>query len=268
MNRRNVTIAVIAVLALGIGLVVYGILATPRTGSAPPRNVVVAAMNIPANTRIAPAMVTTAQKPADQVEPSALTDPAEAVGMLATADTPQGTVLTPLRLARPAVQEQGLQVPLGQRAITLAVDNVKGVAGLLLPGDHVDVLATPIRGGGVAPQAYGIVRDARVLAVGRNSGLPQPAPSGSPGPAPQPTVPDNTWITLAVTPPQADTIMAADLGGVVRLALRSSHEPARSLSAETIVYSEPAARAAGPSGPPKPVGVVVVNGSTVTTVVP
>jgi pilus assembly protein CpaB len=267
MNRRNITIAVIAVLGLGIGLVVYGILSTPRKSSAPPRNVVIAAMNIPANTRIVPAMVTTEQKPADQVEPTALADPADAVGMLASADIPQGAVLTPLRLARPAPQPQGLQVAVGLRAITIAVDNVKGVAGLLVPGDHVDVLATPIRGGGIAPQAYAIVRDARVLAVGRNIGAPEPQPqaSGAASPAPRPTVGPNTWITLAVTPPQADTIMAADLDGVVRLALRSAHEPARSLSSETIVYE---VKKAGPSGPPKPQGVVVVNGSSVTRVIP
>jgi pilus assembly protein CpaB len=264
MNRRNITIAVVGVLAIGIALVIYGILATPRKSAVPPRNVVVAAMNIPANTRIVPAMVTAEQKPSDEVEPTALTDPGEAVGMLATADIPQGQVLTQMRLARPAAQLPGLQVAVGLRAITIAVDNVKGVGGLLIPGDHVDVLASPIRNGGIAPQAYAIVRDARVLAVGRDTGQPAPQPSGSPGPAP--TVPPNTWITLAVSPTQADTIMAADLGGEVRLALRSAHEPARSLSAETIVYQ--VQKPAAPSGPSKPEGVVVVNGSTVTRVEP
>ncbi|HEY1976097.1 MAG TPA: Flp pilus assembly protein CpaB [Candidatus Baltobacteraceae bacterium] len=266
MNRRNITIAVVGVLAIGIALVIYGILATPRKSSSPPRNVVIASMNIPANSRIVPAMVTTEQKPTDQVEPTALSDPADAVGMLASADIPQGAVLTPLRLSRPAPQPQGLQVPVGQRAITIAVDPVKGIAGLLIPGDHVDVLASPVRGGAIAPNAYAIVRDARILAVGRNTGTPEAAPSASPGaaPAPKPSPANNTWITLAVSPPQADTIMAADLDGVVRLALRSPHEPARSLSAETIVYETKR----GPSGPPKPQGVVVVNGSSVTRVVP
>jgi pilus assembly protein CpaB len=159
-----------------------------------------------------------------------------------------------------------LQVPLGQRAITIAVDMVRGVAGLLIPGDHVDVLAVPTKGGALSTSAYAIVRDARILAVGRNTGTPEAAPSASPGAAAAPKVPpaNNTWITLAVSPGQADTIMAADLDGVVRLALRSAHEPARSLSAETIVYETKKA----PSGPPKPQGVVVVNGSSVTRVIP
>src|SRR5581483_7231727 len=113
MNRRNITIAVVGVLAIGIALVIYGILATPRKNTAPPRNVVIAAMNIPANTRIVPAMVTTEQKPGDEVEPAALIDPGAAVGMLAAADIPQGTVLTPMRLAQPAPPQQGLQVAVG-----------------------------------------------------------------------------------------------------------------------------------------------------------
>jgi pilus assembly protein CpaB len=266
MNRRNITIAVIGVLAIGIALVIYGILSTPHKGAAEPRNVVVAAMNIPANSRIVPAMVTTEQKPGDEVEPTALTDPSSAVGMLATADIPQGTVLTQMRLARPAPPQEGLQVAVGLRAITIAVDPVKGVGGLLLPGDHVDVLATPVKSSSEAPEAYAIVRDARVLAVGRNVGTPEAAPTGSP--APKPTVPPITQITLAVTPPQADTIMAADIYGTVRLALRSPHEPARSLSPETIVYRVERPSAPGGGGPPKPEGVVVVNGSSVTRVIP
>lgn len=265
MNRRNITIAVIGVLAIGIALVIYGILATPRKSSSPPRNVVIASMNIPANTRIVPAMVTTEQKPTDQVEPAALSDPADAVGMLASADIPQGSVLTPLRLSRPAPQPQGLQVANGLRAITIAVDPVKGVADLLIPGDHVDVLAAPVRGGAIAPDAYAIVRDARIIATGRRTGAPQPAPTGSPGAAQQGAPPTYGTITLAVTPSQADIIMAADLNGVVRLALRSAHEPARSLSPETIVYASTVRK---PAGPPKPQGVVVVNGSQVTRVIP
>ncbi|HZY99322.1 MAG TPA: Flp pilus assembly protein CpaB, partial [Candidatus Baltobacteraceae bacterium] len=223
-------------------------------------------MNIPANTKIVPAMVTTEQKPTDQVDATALSDPADAVGMLAAADIPQGVVLTPTRLARPVAPPQGLQVAVGTRAVTIAVDNVKGVAGLLVPGDHVDVLAAPLRGGNEL-RAYAIVRDARVLAVGRNIGTPEVAPTGSPAPGPKPTTPPNTWITLAVTPPQADSIMAADLGGVVRLALRSAHEPGRSLAPEPIIYASEEKRT-GPAGPPKPQGVVVVNGSQVTRVIP
>lgn len=259
MSRRNVTIAVIAVLALGVALVVYGILSQPRKSAAPPKNVVIAAMNIPANARVVPAMVTTEQKPSDQVDPSALVDPADAVGMLAVADIPQGAQITPARLARPAAAPQGLQVAVGMRAITIQADLIKGVAGLLQPGDHVDVLASPNRII-TEPKTFAIVRDARVLAINQNIGVPQPAPAasggGSPPPGPPPTPAPFFTVTLAVTPAQADTIMAADLNGTIRLALRSSHEPARSMTAEAFVYPTPI--------PPKaqntPPGVQVVNG--------
>jgi Flp pilus assembly protein CpaB len=127
-------------------------------------------------------------------------------------------------------------------------------------------LASPTNNNTNGPAAYAIVRDARVLAIGQNTGAPVVAPSGSPAPGPAPTVPVNTQVTLAVTPQQADIIMAADLNGTVRLALRSAHEPARSLGAETIVYES--RKPAAPAGPPKPEGVVVINGSSVTRVVP
>jgi pilus assembly protein CpaB len=265
MNRRNVTIAVIAVLAIGIALVIYGILSTPRKSSAPPRNVVIAAMNIPANTRIVPAMVTTEQKPTDQVEPNALADPTDAVGMLATSEIQQGAQITPARLARPVPAPVGLQVANGMRAITLAVDQVKGLAGLLVPGDHVDVLASPNRTGAANPGAYAIVRDARVLAVGRDTGAPQPQASGSPDPNARATPAPYPNVTIAVSPAQADTIMAADLSGTVRFALRSAHEPARSLASETIVYSQPKP---GGGAPAKPFTVQVVTGSSSSQVQP
>ena len=266
MNRRTITIAVIAVLAIGVALVVFSILTTPHKAAAPPRNVVIAAMNIPAGAKVVPAMVTTEQKPSDQVEPTALSDPADAVGMLATADIAQGAAITPARLARPAPVPQGLQVAAGLRAVTIGIDQVKGLSGLLKPGDHVDVLAAPNRNYN-QPQTFTIIRDARILAVGQDIGAPAVAPSGSPNPNPTPVPPPATTITLAVTPPQADLIMTADLYGTVRLALRSPHEPGRSLSAEAYIYPTPPPPVQA-APPPTPFGVQVVSGDQSTSVRP
>lgn len=262
MSRRNITIAVIAVFTLGVALVVYGVLSAPRKAAAPPRNVVVAAMNIPANARIVPSMVSAVQKPSDQVEPDALVDPADAVGMIATSDIALGATITPARLARPAPPPQGPQVAVGMRAITIPIDVIKGVGGLLQPGDHVDVLAAPPRGAG-EPEAYAIVRDARVLAVG-TSLAPAPAATGSPQPNATP-VPPATTATLLVTPGQADIILAADLNTTLRLALRSPHEPMRSLAAQTIIYPT---TAPPPQPNATPRGIPVVNGDTLTAVQP
>jgi pilus assembly protein CpaB len=264
MNRRNVVIVIVAVFAIAVGLVVYGVLLTPHKTAVPPRNVVIAAMNIPAHAHIVSAMVTTEQRPADQVETDALADPSDAIGMIATADIPQGAEITPTRIAHPAPPPQGLQIAVGLRAITIPIDNVKGIAGLLQPGDHVDILASPPRGNGNA-RAYAIVRDARVLAVGSQiAATPNPLGASTPGPGGAPTPPPAVTATLLVTPEEANIILANDLNSTIRLALRSPHEPARSLAAETIEYSQPATPAPQASSR----GIPVISGDTVTAVQP
>lgn len=69
-------------------------------------------------------------------------------------------------LARIAVQE-------GRRAVTIRVDNVSGVAGLIRPGDYVDVVLTGGRDANMNSQtrrvhdskSYYLVQAARVLAI-------------------------------------------------------------------------------------------------------
>jgi hypothetical protein len=59
--------------------------------------------------------------------------------------------------------------------------------------------------------------------------------------------------------------MAADLNGTVRLALRSSHEPSRSMTAEAFVYPTPPPP---PQAQATPMGVQVVNGDQSSNVRP
>jgi pilus assembly protein CpaB len=264
MNRRNIVIAVVVFGALAVFLIVYGVLLTQPKATVQPRNVVIAALDIPARTPIVSTMVATEQKPPDQVEPDALADPSDAIGMIAANDIPKGAEITPTRLARPAPPPQGLQIAVGLRAITIPIDNVKGIAGLLQPGDHVDVLASPPRTTGTA-RAFAIVRDARVLAVGQSLG-PSPNPVGVGTPAPSQTAaPPPVTATLLVTPQQANIILASDLNSTLRLTLRSPHEPARSLAAEPIEYSTPAPPAPPPATPR---GLQVISGDSVTAVQP
>lgn len=52
----------------------------------------------------------------------------------------------------------------GKRAITIAVDNTSGVAGLIKPGDHVNVHSTSVSTG-QNPQTWTVLSDVSVLAV-------------------------------------------------------------------------------------------------------
>jgi pilus assembly protein CpaB len=263
MNRRNITIAVIAILAIGLGLVAYGVLLTPHKAEPVSRAIVTAAMNIPARSHITAPMVTTTTRPAEQVQSDALGDPSAAVGQIAAIDIPQGGVLTTSALTKPTPVPVGLQVPTGMRAVSIPIDQVKGVSGLLHPGDHVDVMSIPPRGIG-DPRAYSFLRDIVILAVGADYMNPTAAAvsNSAPGAPPAATPPPGPagTVTLSVTPAQADQLASADLNTVIRLALRPQSERAKSQPVEPLEY--PQVPKPQPSSSPFSAhpGVTVING--------
>jgi pilus assembly protein CpaB len=261
MTRRNITIVVVAILAIGLGLVVYGVLLAPRKAEPVARQIVTASMNIPARAHITAPMVTVTSRPADQVQSDALGNPNDAVGQMAAIDIPAGGVLTAGALTKPTPVPVGLQVPPGMRAISIPIDMVKGVAGLIKPGDRVDVLSMPPRGEN-DPRAYAFLRDILVLAVGQDIVNPAAAPvQNATGPVQAtPAPPPAATATLAVTPQQADQLASADLNTTLRLALRPANERASSQPVEPIQYPQLAKPA--PSSTPQSAhpGVVVING--------
>jgi len=44
------------------------------------------------------------------------------------------------------------------RAVSISIDNVKGIAGLITPGDRVDVIAVPSVNAGETPRGFAILR--------------------------------------------------------------------------------------------------------------
>ncbi|MBN3789156.1 Flp pilus assembly protein CpaB [Burkholderia sp. Ac-20353] len=107
----------------------------------------------------------------------------------------------------------------GMRAISVPVDEVSGNAGLIQPGDYVDVLLTQQVGGSAAApgafEAETVVRRARVLAVGSDF---QRAKAGAS--ATDATVRART-VTLEVAPRTAQVVLVATRLGALSLALRS-----------------------------------------------
>lgn len=94
----------------------------------------------------------------------------------------------------------------GMRAVTVGVDAVTGLAGLVWPGDRVDLILTQAQdGSNVAPahrvSAETVLHDGRVLAIDRQ--LMQGATSESPEAAMARTV------TLEVTPAEAERVAVA-----------------------------------------------------------
>ncbi|WP_269510714.1 Flp pilus assembly protein CpaB [Burkholderia sp. IMCC1007] len=107
----------------------------------------------------------------------------------------------------------------GMRAISVPVDDVSGNAGLIQPGDFVDVVLTQQIGGSATTpgtfEAETVVRRARVLAVGSEfQRAKQPAS------APDAPVRART-VTLEVAPRTAQVVLVATRLGSLSLALRS-----------------------------------------------
>ncbi|MBV9271953.1 MAG: Flp pilus assembly protein CpaB, partial [Candidatus Eremiobacteraeota bacterium] len=174
------------------------------------------------------------------VEPDAVVNPQGAIGALSLITIPAGATITSSKVGHPS--DVGLPVRLkpGMRAVSLQIDKVKGVSGLIEPGDRVDVIAIPPRQGADAPAGVAILRGVRVLAIGQTleeiSATPSPQQASS------------ETVTIEVTPKQADLVTMADINTILRLALRSPREPVNSLPVEALHF----ANSQGGAGNPAP----------------
>ena len=245
MNKRTLTLVIAAILAVGAGLLAFDYLTSVNksASTAPPRGVVVAASDIPARTKITPEMVHQVTRPSDSVDPNALSNVDNVVGTMAMVSIPAGATITSSNTGKPMSMPLPVRLRPGMRAMSIPVDMVKSVAGMLEPGDYVDVVAVPPRGNSDQPKAYTIMRDVQVLAVGSmlENVTATPAPPG--------VDTDPRTVTLQVTPHQADLLAMADLNSTLRLALRSSVEPASSQVVETMVFERQAAAVSSPVQP-------------------
>jgi len=112
------------------------------------------------------------------------------------------------------LEEGGLRgiiplIPEGMRAMSIAVDQVIGVAGFVTPQTRVDVILIMEPQGSEDAVSKIILQNIRALAAGEEI---RETEDGTPV-----TVP---VVTVAVTPEEAETLALASNEGVIRLALR------------------------------------------------
>ena len=220
MNTRRTTLLIAIVLAVGTGWLTLSYISSLRSNNGEPRQVLVATADIPAREHLTAAMFHSETRPASALEPDALSDPARAVGSLALVTIPAGAQLTSSQVGSNVASALPVRLQPGMRAISIPIDRVKGVSGLIQPGDRVDVIAIPPKVGDVPPKASTILRGIRVLAIGSSL----ESASATPSPDEQ----NAATITLEVNPKQANVLAWADTDASLRLALRSPREPIRS----------------------------------------
>jgi len=119
------------------------------------------------------------------------------------------------------------KIDLGMRAVTIAADQISGVAGLIRPGDRVDVLVT-FRVAGQGPQGVGtsvtkvIARNVEVLATDNRTSLMMPVVGGR-----RRTMPYDrgySSVTLHVTPLEASLLTFAQESGRISFILRNNSD--------------------------------------------
>jgi pilus assembly protein CpaB len=253
MNTRRTTLLIAIILAVGTGWLTLTYLSSMRPAQNEQRQVLIAAQEIPARDRLVDTMFRTEMRPATSLEPDALTNANQAVGSLALITIPAGAQLTSSEIGSNVAFALPVRLQPGMRAVSIPVDRVKGVSGMILPGDRVDVIAIPpAQSGAPPPKAVTIFRGIRVLAVGTM------LENASATPAPEEQT--AATVTLEVNPKQADILAWADANSALRLALRSPREPIRSEPVEELTLAgSSAGTPAGPPAPVPPVGQAVAG---------
>jgi pilus assembly protein CpaB len=245
MNQRRIPLLVGLALALGTGILLLNYLTQLQRPVAGTRSVVIALTDIPARAQVKPENVTVTTREATQVDPDAISDAQNALGKIALITIPAGSVLTASKIG--TAPELGLPARLahGLRAVSIAVDRVKDVSGLVQPGDRVDVLASVARTDTSPPRVFTILRSILVLSIGTPNGTSTETASATPPPAND----EATTVALALTPQQANLLVLADSNATLRLALRSPEERARSFPTDPLVLggSEVAHAPPGPA---------------------
>jgi pilus assembly protein CpaB len=218
-ERRYTLVFYIAVLVAAAAT--YGVYRAIETTKANNRvvtaQVVVAAQDIPEGHVIDKIALTTGQWPVQTLPAGAFSSVDSVVGRVTRVPVFQGEPIVPGRLA-PAGTTGGLEIKIapGKRAMSVKINDVAGISGLIQPNSRVDVLVNirDDRSEKETQVAKLFMENMRVLSVG------QQVTRGDDG------KPINaTTATLEVTPDEAERLAIAMGQGSIALVLRGYGDP-------------------------------------------
>ncbi|MGH8241741.1 MAG: Flp pilus assembly protein CpaB [Steroidobacteraceae bacterium] len=210
-RRGPILIVISLLLAVGAAWVAnHWLVSQAASSTVAPSTVTVltAAINIPLGTKIEARHVAGIQMLADTAPDSAFTEVGAIEGKIAIAEIMKGEFLLAPRFA-----DQGggsaLAAVVGEnmRAVSVRVNDVIGVAGFLLPGNRVDVVAAYRDGQDTLSET--IVQLVKVLAIDQTASSDKNEPAVV------------RAVTLEVTPEDAEKLILAEQRGSIQLALRN-----------------------------------------------
>ena len=273
MNRNRLYVGFAAAVALALLLSTFVYREFKRiasvSASGPMRTIVVAAMPLDLGTRLDASMLRTIPWPIDAPIAGMFTKISDCVNRALITAVAENEPIIARKLAS-IDSGAGLPatIPPGMRGLSVAVNNVIGVAGFVTPGTKVDVLVT---GAIIGPNGSAgptitrtILENVKVLAAGQRieqdrDGKPETVPV----------------ITLLVSPEHAAILAMASSEGKIQLALRNTvdtkvvNPPAVSQVSLFADASAPVSArrsrrsrmAAPPPAAPAPYTVEVINGA-------
>ncbi len=217
MKRRGLLLIVISLaLAIGAAWVARNWVQArlnAGTPSDPVQTVVVAAMEIPFGTKVEGRHIKTITLPSSAALGDHYDKADQVVGLIALQKTIPGEILLKERFAdRNAGSTLAAIVKPDMRAVTVRVDDVIGVGGFLMPGNHVDVVAARMENSHAETRT--VLHDLNVLAVDQTASQDKD----------QPVV--VRAVTLEVTPKQAEVLVKAREEGRIQLTLRNPMDKA------------------------------------------
>jgi pilus assembly protein CpaB len=212
--------------------------------------VVAAEIAIPFGTKVSDRHLKTLQMPAEFAPPGSFSTIDEVVDRVTVQPIVPGEILMRERFTESKDGSTlAALVSEKMRAVTVRVDDVIGVAGFLLPGNRVDVLAAR-RENGSRATAETILRDVKVLAVDQTAATEKNEPVIV------------RAVTLEVNPEQAEILVKSKEEGSIQLTLRNP------LDDEVFVAAEPPApvrQVVARAAAPRPRAVTVIRGTAVSS---
>jgi pilus assembly protein CpaB len=244
----RVTLVLLLALAAGGGLAygTYNYMQSMqvKTESLPTRPVVVAAADLDLGAELKPDDLRVVQWPQNALPQGAFANPEEIIGRGLVMPVIQNEPILPMKLAgKDAGAGLPVVIPEGKRAVSVRVNEVIGVAGYVLPGTKVDVLATASPTDKREDMTTKLVlSNVQVLAAGTK--VEQDGEQGKPMSV--------NVVTLLVTPEESERLTLGATEGKIQLALRNpldkdTPETPGIQPASLLGGARPAKRAAGNS---------------------
>src|SRR5213593_1173198 len=184
-----------------------------RTVSIPTRPVVVAASDLDIGAELRREDLRLIEWPANAMPAQAINDTKDVVGRGLIMPVIQNEPILPMKLAsKDAGAGLPPAIPPGLRAVSVRVNEVIGVAGYVLPGTRVDVVATVSPTGKQDEMTSKVVlTNVQVLAAGTK--IERDTERNKPMPV--------SVVTLLVDPEEAERLTLASTEGKIQLALRN-----------------------------------------------